>query len=212
MFSTLARVLVVATITACFVTADFTINTPNLVQCQTATVNWKGGNANYLLFIVPSEDVCADSIVDIPQTGENSLQWEVTLAAGSKVDMMVADADGEEAWSGSMVVQPSSDTSCIDQTAMKALIASGSGPANTTLSGSAQNLGSSAAATPTSSLGGYSPVSVAPTVPSGAIGNAGSNPSTVAAASASSGAFPRAALPAGSVFAVAAILFSLAHL
>jgi hypothetical protein len=42
--------------------------------------------------------------VNIPQTAANSLPWKVTIAAGSKVDMVVADADGAEAWSGTVSV------------------------------------------------------------------------------------------------------------
>ncbi|KAF8575153.1 hypothetical protein K439DRAFT_760464 [Ramaria rubella] len=114
--------------------ADLEIDTPALTQCQNATISYSGGQGSYGIYIVPSSDSCADSVVDIPIQNGTSYNWLVNIPAGSEVECLVEDSTGAEAWSGIVTVQNSSDASCVSPEAAQALNAAGS--ASSALTGS----------------------------------------------------------------------------
>ncbi|KIK93614.1 hypothetical protein PAXRUDRAFT_26262 [Paxillus rubicundulus Ve08.2h10] len=98
------------------VSADFTIDTPTLVQCQGSQITWNGGTGPYDLLIVPADDVCGDSIEDLGNQTSSAMTWTVNIAAGTQVVLSLLDSTGDEAWSGAITVGASSDSSCLTKT------------------------------------------------------------------------------------------------
>jgi hypothetical protein len=93
--------------------ADFTIDTPTFTQCQSAQVTWSTTKAPYNLVIVAAADPCGDYLADLGDHNGTSMTYKVALAAGSQVQLSLEDASGDEAWSGTITVAQSSDTSCL---------------------------------------------------------------------------------------------------
>ena len=178
----------------------------------------------------------------------------VNIPAGSQVELLVEDSTGDEAWSGTVsgrraskttcdlhdrlgdqiTVQNSSDASCVDPNAAKALNADKSTVASS--SGASPSGSSSAGTLPTASTtfalptfvftcvpafmcnysfclsaasSGYAAGVAQSASPSGLANAAGSGG---AKASPSSGSIPSAALPAGSLLGIAAFLLTVIHL
>jgi len=95
----------------------FMIDTPSLVQCQSAQINWAStGNPPYDLLIVPANDTCGHAIEDLGNQTSTSINWNVNIAAGTQVVLSLMDAVGNEAWSGTITVGDSSNTSCLTST------------------------------------------------------------------------------------------------
>jgi len=114
MYSTLLTSALFATILALQAVADFTVNTPKLKQCQTSTIEWAGDKGQVLVSVVKANDPCGNALVDLPNEDGSSLQWKVTLPAGTKVQVAVEDDSDDVAWSGIITVEPSDDDSCLD--------------------------------------------------------------------------------------------------
>jgi len=95
----------------------FMIDTPTLVQCQSAQITWTStGNPPYDLLIVPANDPCGHAIEDLGNQTSTSMNWNVNIAAGTQVALSLMDAVGNEAWSGTITVGDSSNTSCLTST------------------------------------------------------------------------------------------------
>jgi len=95
----------------------FMIDTPTLVQCQSAQITWTStGNPPYDLLIVPANDPCGHAIEDLGNQTSTSMNWNVNIAAGTQVALSLVDAVGNEAWSGTITVGDSSNTSCLTST------------------------------------------------------------------------------------------------
>ncbi|KAJ8594057.1 hypothetical protein M405DRAFT_761059 [Rhizopogon salebrosus TDB-379] len=150
MFATLFSVTLFVTLAIQGAFADFTINTPSFVQCASAQITWTESTAPYNLLIVPADDVCGAAIVDLGDQDGLSLAYTVALAAGTQVVLSLEDAEGNEAWSGTITVADSSDSSCLTASAP-----AGSSPSGTTLSSS------HTAATASPSTSPYSPAGAA---------------------------------------------------
>ncbi|OJA13450.1 hypothetical protein AZE42_02290 [Rhizopogon vesiculosus] len=133
--------------------ADFTIDTPTFVQCTDAQITWTQSIAPYNLLIVPADDVCGDALADLGDQTGLSTTYTVALASGTQVVLSLEDADGNEAWSGTVTVASSGDSSCL----------TASTPTNgspTTYSGTTLSLANTAAAaSPTTST--FSPAGAA---------------------------------------------------
>lgn len=195
---------------------DLALLTPVLTQCKETKVEWSGGVAGYAAFIVPYNDPCGDAVVEFPQTTKNSISWNVTLPAGAKVDLMVEDADANEAWTATITVGDSDDTSCIDPKAVSVLKAAGalateSNPASAASSASAEGSGSSIYAAPIVST----PVAHAGSYPTSGVSSSGSSDGIANAASPdtsqTSGSLPRAQT-AGSIVGLAVLLVAMLQL
>ncbi|OAX37294.1 hypothetical protein K503DRAFT_857447 [Rhizopogon vinicolor AM-OR11-026] len=113
MFTTLfsATLFVALAVQGAF--ADFTIDTPSFVQCTDAQITWTQSVAPYNLLIVPADDVCGDALADLGDQTGLSTTYTVALASGTQVVLSLEDADGNEAWSGTVTVASSSDSSCL---------------------------------------------------------------------------------------------------
>lgn len=116
MYSTLFTTTLVFALAALGVRADFTVYTPQLTQCQPATLTWDPASGPYDVIIVPASDPCGDAVVDFGDAiNGTSYQWpKVTLAAGAQVVVSVMDSTNQEGWSGTVTVQPSDDSSCLN--------------------------------------------------------------------------------------------------
>ncbi|KAF9243406.1 hypothetical protein BU15DRAFT_43035 [Melanogaster broomeanus] len=93
--------------------ADFTIDTPTFVQCQESQITWTQSTPPYDILIVNADDVCGDAIEDLGNMTSLAVTWTVNLAAGSQVVLSLGDAAGNEAWSGTITVGDSNDSSCL---------------------------------------------------------------------------------------------------
>jgi len=114
MYSTLFTTTLFFAIAVLRVTADFTVYTPQLTQCQPATLTWDPTSGPYNVVIVPADDPCGDELADLGDVDTNTLQWsKVSIPAGTQLMVSVLDANDQEGWSGTITVQPSNDNSCL---------------------------------------------------------------------------------------------------
>ncbi|KAG0700281.1 hypothetical protein DFH29DRAFT_807840 [Suillus ampliporus] len=113
MFATLFSITLLAALAIQGVFADFTITTPSLVQCAASQITWTQSVSPYNLLVVPADDVCGEALVDLGNQTSLSTSWTVNVASGTQVVLSLEDADGNEAWSGTMTVASSSDSSCL---------------------------------------------------------------------------------------------------
>lgn len=93
--------------------ADFTIDTPQFVQCQDAQITWTQSSPPYNIAIVSADDVCGDPLENLGDFASLETTWLVNLASGTQVVLSLEDASGNEAWSGTITVGASNDTSCL---------------------------------------------------------------------------------------------------
>ncbi|KAH9838276.1 uncharacterized protein C8Q71DRAFT_795800 [Rhodofomes roseus] len=114
MFATLISVALFSSLAIKGARADFTLDTPALVQCQPATLTWSNTGSNtYNVIVVPSDDVCGDELADLGDFTDTTTTWTVAVPAGQNVTFSVQDQWDNEAWSGSATVGPSDDASCL---------------------------------------------------------------------------------------------------
>ncbi|KAL4064403.1 hypothetical protein V8B97DRAFT_338646 [Scleroderma yunnanense] len=93
--------------------ADFTIDTPQFTQCHPTEITWTASNPPYNLIIVAANDICGDALEQLGDFETLSTTYTVNLPAGSQVVLSLEDASGAEAWSGTITVADSSDSSCL---------------------------------------------------------------------------------------------------
>ncbi|EMD34035.1 hypothetical protein CERSUDRAFT_117545 [Gelatoporia subvermispora B] len=130
MFASLVSVALFSTLAIQGARADFSVDTPTLVQCQSVQVKWDSTNsAPYNLIVVPAAEPCGDVLADLGDHNGTSMHWTVNLAAGTQVMFSLQDAVDDEAWSGGMTVQPSNDSSCLSAASSSAAASSSSAPA-----------------------------------------------------------------------------------
>ncbi|KAJ6576593.1 hypothetical protein DFH09DRAFT_1149804 [Mycena vulgaris] len=97
--------------------AAFNIETPDLVQCGSAHISWDATKGPYNLIVVSPSDPCGAVLADLGDHDSNSITWKVDFPANKTLQFSLEDANGDEAWSGSMKVGPSTDVSCLDNAA-----------------------------------------------------------------------------------------------
>jgi len=158
--------------------AEFAVSTPpELVQCGEGHVGWEPTTGPYNVFVVNPEDPCGEELAHLGETGDTWIDFPVTFASGTNVQLYIEDATGDDAWSGSVTVGESSDGSCLEGGAAAA--ADGSTPTR--------------ASTPTNSV---APIGAA---------NAGNNPLGNAASSVRQINTPLMALGAIAAFVAVAL-------
>jgi hypothetical protein len=114
MFSTLFSITLFLAFVLKVVLADFPITEPTFTQCQDAQITWQKTKGPYNVIVVPSNDMCGNPIADLGDHTGNQITWhKVPLIAGSRVVVSVEDSTGDEAWTGTITVLPSEDTSCL---------------------------------------------------------------------------------------------------
>ncbi|KAI9574006.1 hypothetical protein HD554DRAFT_2166870 [Boletus coccyginus] len=115
MFTTLFSLsLFIALIQSVLAQSDLEINTPIFVQCQPIQITWTASNnPPYGLLVVSAQDLCGEAIQDLGNQTSTAMTWTVNLAAGTQVALFLEDAAGNDAWSGTITVGDSNDTSCL---------------------------------------------------------------------------------------------------
>ncbi|KIK42050.1 hypothetical protein CY34DRAFT_805343 [Suillus luteus UH-Slu-Lm8-n1] len=116
MFATLFSVTLFVALAIQGVFADFQIDTPSLTQCAGALITWTASSPPYSLLVASADDLCGEALVDLGQQTGLSYQWNVNLASGTAAVLFIEDSQGNEAWSGTMIVGASSDSSCLTST------------------------------------------------------------------------------------------------
>ncbi|KAG9314981.1 hypothetical protein JVU11DRAFT_4090 [Chiua virens] len=131
----------------------FSIDTPQLVQCQPAQITWTdSGNPPYDLLVVPANDMCGEALEDLGNSTSLAVTWTVNLAAGTQIVLSLEDAANNDAWSGTVTVGSSNDASCLASSPSSALPSSSvSGTAPTTVTPSRAATTLSVASYPSSS-------------------------------------------------------------
>lgn len=127
MFATLFSVTLFVALAIQGVFAQFTIDTPSLVQCTGVQITWTASSPPYNLLVVAADDVCGEALVDLGEQSGLSLEWKVNVAAGTQVVLSLEDSEGNEAWSGTTTVAASGDSSCLTNTTSSASAASSTG-------------------------------------------------------------------------------------
>jgi len=123
MFSpTLASAILFGT-TLVSAAANFSFSTPqSLAQCSPTTLNWIGGRPPYTVMVYPScTDDTFDDGSDAPLdkfTVDNGtfITWTVNVAAQRMVQLVMTDADGNNAYSDDVMVGSyNNSASCLNQ-------------------------------------------------------------------------------------------------
>ncbi|OCH95353.1 hypothetical protein OBBRIDRAFT_788233 [Obba rivulosa] len=183
MLASLVSVALFSTLAIQGARADFSVDTPTFVQCQSAQVTWDSTNSPpYNLIVVPAADPCGDVVADLGDHNGTSMHWTVALAAGQQVMLSLQDGADDEAWSGAITVQPSDDSSCLPGASSSAVVSSSDAPA---ASSSAAALSSAASVDPATTLV-VAPNNVAPS-PSSAAAAVPTSSGAVAVGAANSG-------------------------
>ena len=116
MFAALFQITLFCTVALQGALAELTIYTPQFTQCEVANITWTQTNGPYDLIITPAEDPCGEAIADLGELNGLSTSYTVAIAAGTEVVLSLQDAEGEEAWSGTITVDGSDNTSCLNAT------------------------------------------------------------------------------------------------
>jgi len=148
MFSTLLTVALFVAPAIQGVFADFAINSPDLVQCQSSKISWAPSKGPYNLIVVKASDPCGDALVNVGDFNTTAISWTTTIPSGTIVQLSLLDADDNEAWSNNITVGTSSDASCLSDAsaAASATPAADSTPAASTATNSADDSTPSVAA------------------------------------------------------------------
>ncbi|KAJ2914055.1 hypothetical protein MD484_g6354, partial [Candolleomyces efflorescens] len=194
MYSTL---LTIVALFAAPAFAAFAVNNPTLTQCDTAKISWQKTQGPYNVIVVSANDPCGEPLVEIGDFEGSSIQWKTIIPADTIVQVSIADASDDEAWSGNITVGRSTDSSCLTSSgASSSSTATGS---TTTGTSTTTTTTSSSDSTTDDNTDGDSDSSLTPV----GAANAGSNKFLSAAPSARQASVPIMALSA--IAAVAAL-------
>ncbi|KAI0775171.1 hypothetical protein BD413DRAFT_603146 [Trametes elegans] len=159
MYSTLLSVALFSALAVQGALAEFTVNTPEVKQCESVHLTWDDtGAESYNVIIVPDSDPCNSVLVDLGDHDMNHISWNnVTLDVGTKLMVSVLDAKDEEGWSGVVAVKAGNNTACLPN-------ASSSAPASSsTKASSAAASGTTLVVNPAVAPTGASSAPAAPT-------------------------------------------------
>ncbi|KAG8692595.1 hypothetical protein FRC09_011083 [Ceratobasidium sp. 395] len=158
-----------------------TVATPaSVVQCQPVQLSWSGGAAPYFLSIIPGKQPGAAALKELPQQQGTSYTWTVDLPQGTSITVQIRDSTGFTQYSSDVVIQNSSDSSCLNgntsapapaptSTAGGSSSPNAPAPSNTAPNSSASTSRSSASATSAAPSASASP-NAASSVTTGAFG------------------------------------------
>ncbi|KZV73008.1 hypothetical protein PENSPDRAFT_575171 [Peniophora sp. CONT] len=155
MFTTLISAAALSLLAARGAMADFSVNSPTFTQasgvcCASTQITWSGTSKPVNILVVPAEDPCDDTLADLGDHTKTSMSWNVSLPAGTQLLISLEDSEGEEAWSDTITVQPSSDASCLSAAQRAALPAASNSTASASAASSAGAASSAVAVSPAS--------------------------------------------------------------
>lgn len=94
-------------------TSALRVDTPaKIAQCQDITWTWGEGAPKYLLALVHGDNPCGDAIMEFDETSNTSQTWKANVPKGTKVQAVLIDSSGTEAWGG-VVEVVDGDASCL---------------------------------------------------------------------------------------------------
>jgi len=157
MFSTLVKVALFAPLAIQGALA-FAVNNPVMNQCEETTISWQATKGPYNGIVVAAANPCGDALADLGDFTTTLTKWNVTIPAGTLVQISIVDSEDDEAWSGNITIG-AGPSSCLSSTS--------NSPTSTPT-------GSSPSSTPSSSSGSSDSNSDGGIGPLGAA-NAGSN-------------------------------------
>ncbi|RDB26273.1 hypothetical protein Hypma_006707 [Hypsizygus marmoreus] len=176
MFSTLFTLALLAVPAIQGVLAEFAVNSPALTQCKESKISWEATNGPYNLIVVPAAEPCGDALADLGDHTGTSFTWKPTLPAGTKVQLSVEDADGEEAWSQTITVEAGDDTSCLPGGVVKTTSVKSTTKSSSSSTRSSTGSPSTLVVTPTTTVEIPGATDTITPEAVGAAGNAGANP------------------------------------
>ncbi|KAF8643266.1 hypothetical protein AX16_009150 [Volvariella volvacea WC 439] len=102
MFSTLLTValFVAPAIQGALAQEGFAVSTPELVQCQDTKVTWQATRGPYNVYLLNPDDPCGPELAHVGQFDTTYHTFQVPLPEGIEAQVLVEDADGEQAYSG----------------------------------------------------------------------------------------------------------------
>ncbi|VDB83757.1 unnamed protein product [Peniophora sp. CBMAI 1063] len=207
MFTTLISAAALSLLAARGAMADFSVNSTAFTQCASTHITWSGTSNPVNILVVPAEDPCDDTLADLGDHSKTSMSWNVSLPAGTQLLISVEDSEGDEAWSDTITVQPSSDDSCLSaaQRAALPVVSSSASAAASTIAVSSSASAVVPESTAVAVVTATESSAASPSVTAGALGaaNAGIGPSESSAAGLSRAPF---ALAGALVLAGAALL------
>ncbi|KAI0342781.1 hypothetical protein BDW22DRAFT_1428935 [Trametopsis cervina] len=113
MFTTLFSAALVSALAIRGAFADFQVSTPELTACAPAHISWSGAKAPVSVYIVHADAPCDDPLIDFGEHNSTSITVTPSIAPGTSVQLSLEDADGEEAWSGTITVGSGNGTACL---------------------------------------------------------------------------------------------------
>jgi hypothetical protein len=94
--------------------AGYAINQPKLVQCETAKLSWEPTKGPYNVIVVAADDPCGDApLLDLGDVTATFINFQVNLVAGTTVQLSVADANDDDAWTGNITITGGDNKSCL---------------------------------------------------------------------------------------------------
>jgi len=118
--------------------ADFAVSSRPINQCEVTRISWEKTKGPYDVLIVDAAAPCGEPLADIGEVKDSFIEWKNTeLLVGKTVQITIADADGEEAWSNNITVGAGS-TDCLPQAASSSSSASSSTPTNSVAGGTSR--------------------------------------------------------------------------
>jgi hypothetical protein len=146
MFSTLVSVALFSLAAVKGANAQFTVDTPTIIQCQPVQLNWTGGDASYAVLAVPPSDPC-DTIADFGDHNVTAGQFTVPAPAGTTVAFLVIDSNAAEAWTNNIVIGASNNTSCLSAAQLSSIAAASSSSSSSSSSVAASSQSAASATT-----------------------------------------------------------------
>jgi len=196
--------------------AQFSVNSPTLVQCQPALVQWTGStNSPFTLAIIPGGQPTSPAIEFVSDALNTSpYTWIVNLATGTNVTLRLTDSTGAIAYSAPAVIQAGASNSCLNASASTAGVATTAAVTTTntasvtasdsrTVSGASTSTTSVMASSMASSMA--SMASSAASRSAAASGNAASSVASGAGAATSAAASAAASAATGAGYASAVV-------
>ncbi|EJT48395.1 hypothetical protein A1Q1_02678 [Trichosporon asahii var. asahii CBS 2479] len=162
------------------------INTPPaLTLCEPSLITWEGGEAPYIVSVIPGGQQSAPALKYLSQgTNDHQMTWNIDIEAGTQVTLKVLDKTGLAAFSAPV---SGTDRSCLSGGSASASASASDAPASE--SGSASEAPASEtpseSAAPSPSSAEASPSASAAPSPSAAPSSAASPSAPVSSATAS---------------------------
>lgn len=113
MFFAAAAFAVVAASASMALAQDVSFNGATPTQCQNSTFSYNASAGSYYAAVVPAENACSgDPLAEFYNVTGGAVNYFVNIAAGTQIQVYVADSNGNEFWSPPMTVGDG-DSSCL---------------------------------------------------------------------------------------------------